>query len=136
MQMVAYRRNQEPLMQTPPSLSEEFEPDTAAAQAIIAAALAAGRSWLTEVEGKAVLAAYGVPVAPTRLAEARRRRRRSRRERRPGGAEDRLAGHHCTSPTSAASRSIWSARTCEARGRQRDARAHRRRRARGAARPA
>jgi acetyltransferase len=68
MQMVAYRRNQEILMQTPPSLSAELEPDTAAAQAIIAAALAAGRSWLTEVEGKEILAAYDVPVATARLA--------------------------------------------------------------------
>ena len=68
MQMVAYRRNQETLMQTPPSLSEELEPDTPAAQALIARALAAGRSWLTEVEGKEILMAYGVPVTPTRLA--------------------------------------------------------------------
>jgi acetyltransferase len=68
MQMVAYRRNQDMLMQTPPSLSEELEPDTAAAQAIIAAALAAGRSWLSEVEGKEVLTAYDVPATPTRLA--------------------------------------------------------------------
>jgi acetyltransferase len=68
MQMVAYRRNQDMLMETPPSLSEELEPDTAAAQAVIARALAEGRSWLTEVEGKEILAAYGVPVAPTRLA--------------------------------------------------------------------
>jgi acetyltransferase len=68
MQMVAYRRNQEMLMQTPPSLSEELAPDTPAAQAIVARALADGRSWLSEVEGKEILAAYGVPVTPTRLA--------------------------------------------------------------------
>ncbi|HEX6115134.1 MAG TPA: GNAT family N-acetyltransferase, partial [Geminicoccaceae bacterium] len=68
MQMVAYRRNQETLMQTPPSLSQELAPDTPAAQAIIARALAEGRSWLGEVEGKEILAAYGVPVAPTQLA--------------------------------------------------------------------
>jgi acetyltransferase len=68
MQMVAYRRNQETLMETPPSLSEELEPDTAAAHAIIARVLAEGGSWLTEIEGKEILAAYGVPVAPTRLA--------------------------------------------------------------------
>jgi acetyltransferase len=68
MQMVAYRRNQDMLMQTPPSLSEELAPDTPAAQAIIVRALAAGQSWLTEVQGKEILAAYGVPVTPTRLA--------------------------------------------------------------------
>ena len=72
MQMVAYRRNQENLMQTPPSLSEELEPDTAAAGAIVARALADGRSWLTEVEGKEILAAYDVPVATTRLAASPR----------------------------------------------------------------
>jgi acetyltransferase len=55
-------------METPPSLSEELEPDLAAARAIVARALAEGRSWLTEIEGKELLAAYGVPVAPTRLA--------------------------------------------------------------------
>ena len=68
MQIVAYRRNQEMLMETPPSLSEELEPDTAAAQTIVARVLAEGRSWLTEIEGKEILAAYGVRVAPTRLA--------------------------------------------------------------------
>jgi acetyltransferase len=68
MQMVAYQRNQATLMETPPSLSEELEPDTAGVQAIIARVLAEGRSWLSEIEGKEVLAAYGVPVAPTRLA--------------------------------------------------------------------
>jgi acetyltransferase len=68
MRMVAYRRNQDMLMQTPPSLSEELEPDTAAAQTIIARVLDEGRSWLTEIEAKDVLAAYGVPVAPTLLA--------------------------------------------------------------------
>jgi acetyltransferase len=68
LQMVAYRRNQETLMQTPPSLSEELEPDTAAALAIIARALADGRSGLSVVEGKEILAAYDVPVATARLA--------------------------------------------------------------------
>ncbi|HSA79441.1 MAG TPA: bifunctional acetate--CoA ligase family protein/GNAT family N-acetyltransferase [Geminicoccaceae bacterium] len=66
--LVAYRRNQETLIETPPSLSAELAPDTAAARAVIAAALGAGRSWLTEPEGKVVLAAYEIPVTPTRLA--------------------------------------------------------------------
>jgi acetyltransferase len=70
MQMVAYRRNQDTLMQTPPSLSEGLGPDTPAAQAIVARALAEGRSWLSEVEGKEILAAYDVPVATTQLASS------------------------------------------------------------------
>lgn len=54
-------------MQTPPSLPEDFKPDTAAARAIIARALAGGRAWLDEVESKSLLAAYAIPVVPTRF---------------------------------------------------------------------
>jgi acetyltransferase len=68
MQMVAYRRNQDMLMQTPPALAEELQPDTATVRAVIARALAEGRSWLSASEGEAILTACGVPVAPTRLA--------------------------------------------------------------------
>ena len=68
MHMVSYRRNQETLMETPPSVPEDFAPDTAAAQRIIATALGEGRPWLMEHEAKALLGAYGVPAVPTRLA--------------------------------------------------------------------
>ena len=68
MYMVNYRRNQETLMETPPSVPEDFAPDTAAAQRIIARALAEDRSWLLEPEAKELLGAYGVPVVPTQLA--------------------------------------------------------------------
>ena len=68
MHMVNYRRNQETLMETPPSVPEDFAPDTAMAQRIIAQALAENRSWLLEHEAKEVLGAYGVPVVPTHLA--------------------------------------------------------------------
>jgi acetyltransferase len=68
LQMVTYRRNQELLMQTPPSIAEEFVPDTAAARGVIAAALAEGRTELSEPEAKRVLAAYGIPVVETRVA--------------------------------------------------------------------
>jgi acetyltransferase len=68
MYMVNYRRNQESLMETPPSVPEDFAPDTAAAQRIIARALAEDRSWLLEPEAKELLGAYGVPVVPTQLA--------------------------------------------------------------------
>jgi len=66
MYLVRYKRNQELLMQTPPSIAEEFEPDTDGARAIIRAALDDGRSMLTEPEAKAVLQAYDVPVVKTR----------------------------------------------------------------------
>jgi acetyltransferase len=67
-EMVAYRRNQATLMETPPSLSEELAPDTASARAVVARALGEGRSWLTEPEGKEVLDAYDVPVVRAQLA--------------------------------------------------------------------
>ncbi|HTD04723.1 bifunctional acetate--CoA ligase family protein/GNAT family N-acetyltransferase [Undibacterium sp.] len=69
MQIVQYHRNQHLLMQVPPSLSADFVPDRAAAQAVATAALAAGRSMLSEPEAKIMLAAYGIPVVETRIAD-------------------------------------------------------------------
>lgn len=66
--MINYQRNQEALTQTPPSIPETFRPDQQAAQRMIAAAVEAGREWLTEPEAKAVLAAYGIPTVPTHTA--------------------------------------------------------------------
>ena len=63
-----YRRNQKMLAQTPPSLPEEFLPDSERARALIAAALAAGREWLTEIESKTLLECYAIPTVPTRFA--------------------------------------------------------------------
>ena len=68
MHLADYRRNQEALMEAPPSLPELFTPDVAAARAVLAPALAEGRTVLTEPEAKAVLAAYGIPVARTLTA--------------------------------------------------------------------
>jgi acetyltransferase len=65
---VAHTRAQAQLMETPPSLPEHVAPDVAAAQAVLAAARADGRDMLTEPEAKAVLAAYGIPTVPTRVA--------------------------------------------------------------------
>ncbi len=64
--IVQYRRNQELLMETPPSIPEQFTPATHAARWIVDAALNAGRLTLTEPEAKAVLSAYGLPVVETR----------------------------------------------------------------------
>jgi len=66
--LVAFRRNQELLMETPPSVPEDFEPDAAAARAALREALGAGHEWLGEAEAKRVLAAYGIPVVETRIA--------------------------------------------------------------------
>jgi acetyltransferase len=65
MHLVRYRRNQEMLRQVPPSIAEAFEPDTEGAKAILERALDERRRWLTEVEAKDVLSAYGIPVVPT-----------------------------------------------------------------------
>ena len=69
MQIVQYRRNQNLLMQVPPTVAADFAPDRAAAQAIVRAALDQGRSMLSEDESKTLLAAYGIPVVDTRRAE-------------------------------------------------------------------
>lgn len=64
----AYYRNQKLLMQVPGPLSHLDAPDTEAARRVIRAALDEKRSVLTETESKTCLAAFGVPVAPTRVA--------------------------------------------------------------------
>ena len=68
MHLVEYRRAQTQLMETPPSLPPGLAADVDAVRVTIAGVLAEGRSWLTEPEAKSVLAAYGVPVTPTRIA--------------------------------------------------------------------
>jgi acetyltransferase len=66
--MVNYRRNQEALMETPPSVPEDFSPESGTVRNIIDAALAEGREWLSEPEAKAVLAAYAIPTVATHIA--------------------------------------------------------------------
>ncbi len=70
--LLTYRRNQEELMQTPPAEPPRAwtAADRAAMRAPIDAALAAGRSLLSEPEAKAVLAACGIAVAGTREVAA------------------------------------------------------------------
>ncbi|MCU0869600.1 MAG: bifunctional acetate--CoA ligase family protein/GNAT family N-acetyltransferase [Burkholderiales bacterium] len=57
--------NQKLLMRVPGPLSRHAPPDIGGAQTVIDGARAAGRSVLTEMESKAVLAAFRIPVAPT-----------------------------------------------------------------------
>ena len=68
MQLVRYRRAQDALMRTPPPPDDTYPVDRVAADAVIDAATAAGRTLLSEPEGKALLAAYGIPVVDTRIA--------------------------------------------------------------------
>ncbi|WP_028989467.1 GNAT family N-acetyltransferase [Thermithiobacillus tepidarius DSM 3134] len=66
--LVRYRRNQELLMETPPSVPSEFTPATATARLLVQQVLASGRDQLSEPEAKAVLAAYGIPIVETQIA--------------------------------------------------------------------
>ena len=65
---VNYRRNQEQLLQAPPSGGDEAAPDRGRARGVLRAALTAGQQWLSEAQVRTVLAAYGVPLVETRQA--------------------------------------------------------------------
>lgn len=65
MQLVRYRRSQDELMRSPPAGPQGAVIDRERARTVIAGALARGQPVLTEFEAKAVLMAYGVPVAET-----------------------------------------------------------------------
>ena len=60
MHMVRYQRNQEMLMETPPSIPESFSPDVQAALGVVEGALATGRQWLTDAEVLSLLNAYAI----------------------------------------------------------------------------
>ncbi|HQS82371.1 MAG TPA: bifunctional acetate--CoA ligase family protein/GNAT family N-acetyltransferase [Thiobacillus sp.] len=64
----AFYENQRQLMQTPGPLSQQAAPDAEGARLIIESALAHGRHLLNEVESKALLAAFHIPIAQTLIA--------------------------------------------------------------------
>ena len=68
MYLVRHARAQDELMRTPPSLPHDIEVNQAKADATIKVAIEAGRRVLSEVEGKALLVAYGIPTIPTAIA--------------------------------------------------------------------
>src|SRR5262249_28741341 len=61
MHLVEFRRNQEQLMQTPPSLPERFACDRAVVRQAIDQVLGEGRSMLSGPESQRVIQAYGIP---------------------------------------------------------------------------
>lgn len=67
MYLVQYQRSQKMLMETPPSIPEEFQPDPTKAREIIQKALDEGRDILTEPEAKEVLTAYKIPTVSTKV---------------------------------------------------------------------
>lgn len=72
LQIVEYERNKVSLMETPPSITEGLEQEIAIACAckIIKNVLAEERNILTEPEAKDILAAYGIPIVETKIANS------------------------------------------------------------------
>ena len=68
LQIVEYDRNQQSLMEVPPTIPENIRPDKQKVQSIINQVLKENRTVLTEPESKQVLAAYDIPVVETRIA--------------------------------------------------------------------
>jgi acetyltransferase len=63
-----FYQNQKLLHQTPPPLSHLADPDLEGARILIESVLAERRKVLTEMESKALLAAFHIPITPTTLA--------------------------------------------------------------------
>jgi acetyltransferase len=70
MQIVQHRAAIDALMQTPPSLPSEVNPDRTAARAVVATACAEGRRWLDPLEVTELLRAYAIPTVTTILAHS------------------------------------------------------------------
>jgi len=68
--IAAFYANQQLLLQTPPPMSSLAQPDVEAARLLIESVLAERRRTLTELESKALLAAFHIPVTPTVLARS------------------------------------------------------------------
>lgn len=64
----AFNENQRLLQQVPGPVSRTVEPDVEGARMIVESALAQGRHVLTEVESKALLSCFQIPVAQTLIA--------------------------------------------------------------------
>lgn len=65
-----FHANQQLLLQTPPPMSSLAQPDVEAARLLIESVLAERRRTLTEMESKALLAAFHIPVTQTMLARS------------------------------------------------------------------
>lgn len=68
--VATFYRNQRMLLRTPGPLSHQEPPDVEDARAIIDNALAAHRETLNEMESKALLAAFRIPIAKTMVAHS------------------------------------------------------------------
>ncbi len=70
MHLVEFRRNQDLLMETPPSLPEGFAGDRGAVRQVIDQALAEGRTMLSGPESQRVIQAYGIAGVARRIARS------------------------------------------------------------------
>ena len=68
--IASFYENQQMLQQTPPPLSTLAQPDVEGARLLIEGVLAERRKVLTEMESKALLSAFHIPVTQTILARA------------------------------------------------------------------
>ena len=68
--LASYYDNQRQLRQTPGPLADMAPPDIEGARMIIDAALADGRTILSEIESKSLLAAFHIPIARTLIARS------------------------------------------------------------------
>jgi len=68
--IASFYQNQQLLQQTPPPLSTLAQPDAEGARLLIEGVLAERRKVLTEMESKALLAAFQIPVTRTMLARS------------------------------------------------------------------
>ncbi|TAN55123.1 MAG: GNAT family N-acetyltransferase, partial [Betaproteobacteria bacterium] len=68
--VASFYRNQRMLLRTPGPLSQQAPPDLEGARAIVDGALAEHREVLNEMESKALLAAFQIPIAKTMVAHS------------------------------------------------------------------
>jgi acetyltransferase len=68
MHVARWSEARDALMQTPPSMADQFSSNLNAARRVIDAALTDRRGWLDPLEISALFAAYGVPMVPSVLA--------------------------------------------------------------------
>lgn len=69
MDIYRFHKNQAALQQNKDFKPEHFTHDKDAARKIISVAMDQGREMLTEMEAKAVLTAFGIPIVPTKTAQ-------------------------------------------------------------------
>ncbi|MBM4274949.1 MAG: bifunctional acetate--CoA ligase family protein/GNAT family N-acetyltransferase [Deltaproteobacteria bacterium] len=70
MEMYFYSRHLKLLQETPSRMTRELNVDTSKARAFLEQCLGRGEKVLTELESKAILSAYGIPVNPTVAASS------------------------------------------------------------------